>query len=78
MVTRRTIFELKKARNRAHLLEGLGVALANIDEMIELIKQSATPQEAKEGLLLAKAWHAGIGHRRCCKAQAVMHAVLMI
>lgn len=59
VVTRRTIFELKKARNRAHLLEGLGIALANIDEMIELIKQSATPQDAKEALL-AKLWQAGL------------------
>lgn len=59
VVTRRTIFELKKARNRAHLLEGLGVALANIDEMIALIKQSATPQEAKDGLL-AKMWQPGL------------------
>ncbi|CDZ79161.1 DNA gyrase subunit A [Legionella massiliensis] len=59
VVTRRTIFELKKARNRAHLLEGLGIALANIDEMIELIKQSATPQDAKDGLL-ARLWQAGM------------------
>jgi DNA gyrase subunit A len=59
VVTRRTIFELKKARNRAHLLEGLGIALANIDEMIELIKQSATPQDAKEALL-ARSWQPGL------------------
>jgi len=59
VVTRRTIFELKKARNRAHLLEGLGIALANIDEMIELIKQSATPQDAKDSLL-ARAWQPGM------------------
>lgn len=59
VVTRRTIFELKKARGRAHLLEGLGVALANIDEMIALIKKSATPQEAKEALL-AKSWNPGL------------------
>ncbi|ASQ45707.1 DNA gyrase subunit A [Legionella clemsonensis] len=59
VVTRRTIFELKKARNRAHILEGLGVALANIDEMIELIKKSATPQEAKEALL-ARVWEPGL------------------
>ena len=59
VVTRRTIFELKKARNRAHLLEGLGIALANIDEMIQLIKQSATPQEAKDQLI-AKVWQAGL------------------
>ncbi|KTC92989.1 MULTISPECIES: DNA gyrase subunit A [Legionella] len=59
VVTRRTIFELKKARNRAHLLEGLGVALANIDEMIELIKQSPTPQDAREALL-SRLWQPGL------------------
>ena len=59
VVTRRCIFELKKARNRAHLLEGLGIALANIDEMIELIKKSPTPQEAKDGLL-ARLWQPGL------------------
>lgn len=59
VVTRRTLFELKKARNRAHLLEGLGIALANIDEMIALIKQSSTPQVAKEALL-AKSWQSGL------------------
>lgn len=59
VVTRRTIFELKKARNRAHLLEGLGIALANIDEMIALIKKSPTPQDAKEALL-DKIWQPGL------------------
>ena len=59
VVTRRCIFELKKARNRAHILEGLGIALANIDEMIALIKHSATPQEAKDGLL-DRLWQAGL------------------
>ncbi|HZV37198.1 MAG TPA: DNA gyrase subunit A [Pseudoxanthomonas sp.] len=59
VVTRRTIFELRKARNRAHILEGLTVALANIDEMIELIKTSANPQEAKEKML-AKRWAPGL------------------
>lgn len=59
VVTRRTIFELKKARNRAHLLEGLGVALANIDEMIQLIKQSATPEVAKNSLL-SRIWPPGM------------------
>lgn len=58
VVTRRTIFELKKARARAHLLEGLGIALANIDEMIELIKKSPTPQDAKAALL-DKNWKPG-------------------
>jgi DNA gyrase subunit A len=59
VVTRRTIFELRKARARAHILEGLTVALANIDEMIELIKTSANPQEAKERML-AKTWVPGL------------------
>lgn len=59
VVTRRTIFELKKARERAHLLEGLGIALANIDDMIHLIKQSPTPQIAKERLL-DKNWSPGL------------------
>lgn len=59
VVTRRTIFELKKARNRAHLLEGLGIALANIDEMIDLIKKSPSPQEAKESLL-DRFWQPGM------------------
>jgi len=51
VVTRRTIYELRKARARAHVLEGLAVALANIDDVIELIKKSATPAEAKAGLM---------------------------
>ena len=59
IVTRRTIFELKKARIRAHILEGLGVALANIDAMIKLIKESATPNEAKERLM-ATIWQPGL------------------
>lgn len=59
VVTRRCIFELKKARNRAHLLEGLGIALANIDEMIDLIKHSPTPQHAKDGLL-SRSWQPGL------------------
>ncbi len=51
VVTRRTIFELHKAKTRAHLLEGLAVALANIDAVIELIKKSSSPAEAKVGLI---------------------------
>lgn len=57
VVTRRTLFDLRKARERAHLLEGLSVALANIDEMIELIKSSPSPSEAREKIL-AKTWAA--------------------
>jgi DNA gyrase subunit A len=51
VVTRRTIFDLRKARDRAHVLEGQTVALANIDEVIALIKASASPAEAKTGLM---------------------------
>jgi DNA gyrase subunit A len=58
VVTRRTIYELRKARDRAHLLEGYTVALANIDEVIALIKASASPAEAREGLM-ARDWSAG-------------------
>jgi len=59
VVTRRTIFELRKARQRAHVLEGLTVALANIDEMIELIKTSANPNEARDRML-ARTWRPGL------------------
>ncbi|HET6602771.1 MAG TPA: DNA gyrase subunit A [Xanthomonadaceae bacterium] len=59
VVTRRTIFELRKARDRAHILEGLTVALANIDEMIELIKTSDSPQVARERML-ARRWQPGL------------------
>jgi DNA gyrase subunit A len=59
VVTRRTIFELRKARARAHILEGLTVALANIDEMIELIKTSANPNEARDRML-ARTWEPGL------------------
>lgn len=59
VVTRRTIFELRKARARAHILEGLTVALANIDEMIELIKTSDNPQVARERML-ARVWQPGL------------------
>ena len=59
VVTRRTLFDLRKARNRAHVLEGLTVALANLDELIELIKGSATPAEAREALL-ARRWSPGL------------------
>lgn len=55
VVTRRTVYELRKARERGHILEGQAVALSNIDPVIELIKASPTPAEAKERLL-ATAW----------------------
>jgi DNA gyrase subunit A len=58
IVTRRTIFDLAKARDRAHILEGLAVALANIDEVIALIKASPTPPEAKAALI-TREWSSG-------------------
>jgi DNA gyrase subunit A len=59
IVTRRTIFDLRKARERAHILEGLAVALANIDDVIALIKASPSPAEARIALL-ARPWGSGI------------------
>ncbi|MEE9355464.1 MAG: DNA gyrase subunit A [Methylococcaceae bacterium] len=59
VVTRRTLFELRKARERAHILEGLAVALANIDEIIALIKQAENPSVAKERML-ARVWEPGL------------------
>ncbi|QTF09430.1 DNA topoisomerase (ATP-hydrolyzing) subunit A [Brenneria izadpanahii] len=58
VVTRRTIFELRKARDRAHILEGLAIALANIDPIIELIRRAQSPAEAKAGLI-AQSWELG-------------------
>ena len=55
VVTRRTVFELRKARERGHVLEGLAVALANVDEMIAIIKAAPTPPEAKRALM-ARSW----------------------
>ena len=55
VVTRRTVFELRKARERAHIQEGLAVALSNVDEIIALIKQAQTPPEAKIKLM-ERAW----------------------
>jgi len=59
VVTRRTKFELKKARERGHLLEGLAVALSNVDEVIALIKKASTPAVAKEALM-TKIWRSGL------------------
>jgi DNA gyrase subunit A len=58
VVTRRTIYLLKKARERAHTLEGFAIALANIDEIIALIKKSPTPADAREALV-SKGWAPG-------------------
>jgi DNA gyrase subunit A len=59
VVTRRTVYELRKARERGHILEGLAIALANIDEVIALIKASPSPADAKAGLL-ARTWTSGV------------------
>jgi DNA gyrase subunit A len=58
VVTRRTVFLLRKARERGHILEGLAIALSNIDPVIELIKTSPSPAEAKDRLM-ARAWEPG-------------------
>lgn len=59
VVTRRTVFDLRKARERAHILEGLAVALANIDEMIALIKVAPNPADARDALM-ARDWASGL------------------
>jgi DNA gyrase subunit A len=59
VVTRRTVFELRKARERGHILEGLAVALSNVDDVIALIKAAATPADAKRELM-ARFWHSKI------------------
>ena len=56
VITRRTVFELRKARDRGHVLEGLAVALSNVDEIIALIKSAAAPAEAKRELM-SRTWH---------------------
>jgi len=59
VVTRRNIFELRKARERGHILEGLAVALSNVDEIIALIKAAPTPADAKRGLM-ARSWRSSL------------------
>lgn len=67
VITRRTIFDLRKARDRAHILEGLAVALTNIDPIIEMIKAAATPAEAKAGLL-RRQWAPGVVTKMLARA----------
>jgi DNA gyrase subunit A len=69
VVVRRTRFELRKARDRGHLLEGLAVALSNVDEIIALIKRAATPAEAKSGLM-AKRWRSALVEEMLARAAA--------
>jgi DNA gyrase subunit A len=68
VVTRRTVFELRKARERGHVLEGLAVALANIDEFIETIKASPTPPVAKAALM-SKSWDSAMVREMLSRAQ---------
>ncbi|MGB4342636.1 MAG: DNA gyrase subunit A, partial [Moraxellaceae bacterium] len=78
VVTRRTVYELRKARERGHILEGLAVALANIDPVIELIKTSPSPSEAKDRLMLSS-WEPGAvvamleraGDKNACRPDAL-------
>ena len=67
VVTRRTVFELKKSRERGHVLEGLAVALSNVDEVIALIKAAPTPAVAKESLM-AKAWRSALVEEMLARA----------
>ena len=69
VVTRRTVFELKKARERGHVLEGLAVALANIDEFIETIRSSPTPPIAKAALM-SKSWDSPLVREMLARAEA--------
>ena len=69
VVTRRTVYLLRKARDRVHILEGLAVAIANIDEIIELIKSSSTPVIAKDRLI-ATGWDASVSSDLMEKAGA--------
>ena len=74
VVTRRTVFELKKARERGHLLEGLAVALSNVDEIIALIKAAPTPADAKEGLM-ARTWQSKLVEEMLTRAMADANAL---
>jgi DNA gyrase subunit A len=69
VVTRRTVFELRKARERGHVLEGLAVALANIDEFIEIIKTSPTPPLARTALM-ARSWDSSLVREMLSRAEA--------
>ncbi len=69
IVTRRIVFELKKARERGHILEGLAVSLSNVDEIIALIKASPTPAAAKEALM-AREWRSNLIEEMLARAVA--------
>ncbi|HXJ09217.1 MAG TPA: DNA topoisomerase (ATP-hydrolyzing), partial [Burkholderiales bacterium] len=72
VVTRRTVYELKKARERGHILEGLAVALSNVDEVIELIKKAPSPAEAKSGLM-QRAWPSSLVQQMLGRAPAAQY-----
>ncbi|PWB44656.1 MAG: DNA gyrase subunit A [Rhodocyclales bacterium] len=69
VVTRRTVFELRKARERGHILEGLAVALSNVDEIIALIKAAPTPPEAKRELM-ARTWRSTLVEEMLARANS--------
>ena len=69
VVTRRTIYELRKARERGHVLEGLAVALSNVDEVIALIKAAPTPAEAKQSLM-TRLWRSPLIKKMLSRAEA--------
>ena len=69
VVTRRTVFELRKARERGHILEGLAVALSNVDEIIALIKAAPTPADAKRGLM-ERTWRSPVVEEMLLRAAA--------
>ena len=69
IVTRRTVYDLRRARERGHILEGLAVALSNVDDVIELIKKAPTPAEAKRGLM-ARAWQSQLVREMLNRASA--------
>ncbi|MDR3391626.1 MAG: DNA gyrase subunit A [Sulfuriferula sp.] len=73
VVTRRTVFELKKARERGHILEGLAVALSNVDDIIALIKAAPTPAVAKEGLM-GRTWRSQLVEEMLSRAVADANA----
>ena len=69
VVTRRTVFDLRKARDRGHILEGLAVALSNVDEVIAIIKAAATPAVAKAGLM-GRSWRSALVEEMLARASA--------
>jgi DNA gyrase subunit A len=69
VVTRRTVFELRKARERGHILEGLAVALSNVDEIIALIKAAPTPADAKVGLM-GRTWRSPVVEEMLVRASS--------